>query len=233
MKTLSTLVLIMTLARPALAETDAPTWGATLGASISAVLAMKPAPMTGRESVEATTALHAEQRRVFAEQAELKVLGAQLRDWSASLVTRPDAAVDTAVDEIMASLARMRAIVADCGHPVAEPPPALLEAFQHDVTAEKTCRADAKCIGKRRAEQAERDFFTVTVQPMCAADQDRETQRAFIVHENANPSGYVNVVDLHMAGAQIQQDEATLASFAAEYVKVRKHAWRGWHSECH
>jgi hypothetical protein len=97
-----------------------------------------------------------------------------------------------------------------------------------DVTKEKACRVDAKCMAKRREAQ----FVQNVVNPMCEADQEREEALSGIAHENANPSGYVNKLLLHRLGMNAQDAQEKLASLVPSYVKVRHHAWKGWRSEC-
>jgi hypothetical protein len=101
------------------------------------------------------------------------------------------------------------------------------------VAKEKACRADKKCMADRAARKAEEQFFATVVQPMCQADQERESALADMAHERANPSGYVNKVLLHDLGATVQAAQEQLAAMLPSYVKVRHHPWRGWRTECH
>ena len=100
------------------------------------------------------------------------------------------------------------------------------------VTNERACRADKKCVDARAAKKAEAAFFAAVVSPMCAADKAREMAAADMAHERANPSGYVDKKKLYDDGAIIQQSKEQLAAMASEYSKVRRHAWRGWKTEC-
>jgi hypothetical protein len=96
------------------------------------------------------------------------------------------------------------------------------------VATEKACRTNAKCMEKRR----EKAFLHDVVEPMCQADQEREDAVKSIARENANPSGYVDKVLLHNLGATAQDAQDRVTAMTPAYVKVRKHPWRGWRSEC-
>jgi hypothetical protein len=101
--------------------------------------------------------------------------------------------------------------------------------LQASVDKEKSCRADAKCMGAR----AEVTFEESVVTPMCVADKERETAVADLAHERANPSGVVDLNRLHMDGEEIQTHQSEIAALVPQYVAFRHHPWRGWRSECH
>jgi hypothetical protein len=87
-------------------------------------------------------------------------------------------------------------------------------------------------MAARRVKRAEEQTFNDVIRPMCLADQDREEAAADMAHEKANPSGYVDVVQLHDLGARVQAAREQLQALTPAYVKARHHAWQGWRTEC-
>lgn len=159
----------------------------------------------------------------------------------------PDAALDSTADAALAALNRMREIEAKFksgadriaagqvtfASVAVEIPGGADDAIRARVSAERACRADAKCISKREADAAEKEFVSTVVGPMCDADQTRESASATIANERANPSGVVDLDALHTAGEQLQGAKITLKNLAPVYAKARHHPWNGWRTECH
>jgi hypothetical protein len=148
--------------------------------------------------------------------------------------TTADADLDAMPENARPTFARLIEVAADLENKTitAEQKATAVEAavgtVREGVAKERACRADAKCMAKRK----EKAFFTQVVQPMCQADQEREGALQGIAREKANPSGYVDKVFLHSLGASAQQAQDTLTAMTPDYVKFRKHPWRGWRSEC-
>jgi hypothetical protein len=176
-------------------------------------------------------------RRLVADQAESEALLAEAQkytpDWFESATEEQLA---HAVPDALRTLARLNGISIDLGHP---PPPDLAARvaaakgeLQGMVDKERACRVDARCTAARAAKRAEAEFVSSTVDPMCELDQRREQAIAYMAHEQANPSGYVDRVLLHQLGADIQSYREQLASYMPQFLKVRHRAWRGWRAEC-
>jgi hypothetical protein len=78
------------------------------------------------------------------------------------------------------------------------------------------------------AEDAAR---TNVVLPLCQAIWGRDQARATIDHENANPSGVVNLKGLHDAGNDLQMLRAQIAALTPQYVAARHHDFTKWEDE--
>jgi|CZKU01.1.fsa_nt_gi hypothetical protein len=107
-----------------------------------------------------------------------------------------------------------------------------LEQIRAAVTREQTCQADKKCMADRAARKAEEKFFAEVVSSLCVADKDREQAQADIARERANPSGVVSLSALHEAGERVQVAQDQIRALGPAYTAVRKHAFRGWRTEC-
>lgn len=162
-----------------------------------------------------------------AERAQLKVDLAGMQP--AALESMSDADVADLGDVARGKVARLRELAepmddANVG--------ALLASIDAMLAAEQGCRATPKCMVDRAARKAEEKFFADVVAPMCDADQRREAATAEMVRERSNPSGYVDKSIMYGAGETILRSQDTIHALGPAYAKVRKHAFRGWRSEC-
>jgi hypothetical protein len=177
------------------------------------------------------------QSRVSTEQMELRELMAKVVLWQPSaLETLSDGDLDTVPDQAKNTLQRMSIVEQDIGQSVPEAtkePIQDLDEILRFVAKEKACRAEKKCMADRAAKRAEEEFRTAVVSPMCEAEQSIVAASNAMARERANPSGYVDKVLLHDAGATIQAAHEQLAAMGPAYMKVRHHPWRGWSTECH
>jgi hypothetical protein len=82
-----------------------------------------------------------------------------------------------------------------------------------------------------RVIAAEQDVRERVVSYVCQSDLLLEQNRAEMVHERANPSGYVDKGLLHKIGSDIQYYQEQLATLAPQYQAVRHHAFAGWRTE--
>ncbi len=78
------------------------------------------------------------------------------------------------------------------------------------------------------AEEKAREEIIV---PLCQSLWERDNARALIAHERGNPSGVVNLHDLHVAGEDIQNTEASIRALKPLYAAFRHHAFTTWQSE--
>lgn len=123
-----------------------------------------------------------------------------------------DADLDGAVALVQSQVDRVAAILTDLGQP-----PDPQNVSQPTVTAalvakEKSCRATPQCMIARQAKALREEI--------CALVAEIQNMRERIRIERANPSGVVDLVELHDDGEIIQNDQAALASKKAEYLKL-------------
>ena len=204
----------------ALADGPPPSLGATYQAAI------------GRCASEADHA--ACWQRTKAEYAELQALLATEAKYTPAWAEQASPAeLAGAHAEYIAAVAHTLPILRRWGVPVPPVTAAITEALDALVAGEQACRATPKCMAAREAAKADAVFFEATVQPMCQADQDRESAIAGQVHERANPSGVVSLSRLHELGAEQQAAQARIAALGPEYAAHRHHGWAGWRTECH
>jgi hypothetical protein len=180
-----------------------------------------------------------ERKRLQDEAAEVVAIGARF----GALSTAPwyaDASEDdlNSVDaNVSTAMARLAVIAADLGQDrqpdsVTAPIAASTAGIPQRVATERACRASTSCMADRAAKKAEVVFYETVVTPMCAADKSRDLARADIARERANPSGTVDRTVLHADGLAIQTAQKSFADLTPRYAKTRRHAWRGWKSEC-
>lgn len=168
--------------------------------------------------------------RVLQERAEASALGTRILSWQPDgLQSLSDAELALVAAQYRVAAARLNAIAADLV-PGSQLTPKQLDAAcakeAARIAKEKACRASKPCM-------AERDFDARELPAMCAADQQLGEDRAGMAREKANPSGVVDLELLHRYGVAIQTDQAILAGFLPEFAMAKRHAWRGWHLECH
>lgn len=78
------------------------------------------------------------------------------------------------------------------------------------------------------AEQKGRDEIVV---PLCEATWELANARADIARERANPSGVVDLHELHVAGEEVQNAQDNIALLRPRYLAFRRHAFSDWKSE--
>ena len=181
--------------------------------------------------------------RMAVEKTELDALIAKISIWQPrgyqdagdGVEGLTDADLDSLIPDARAALRRIAEIQLDLGTrrpdagDAAEKGIAEIERFQAN---ERACRSDKKCMADRAARKAEEKFFAETVAPLCETDKEREQALADIAHERANPSGVVSLSALHEAGARVQDAQDRIRTLSPAYTAVRKHAFRGWRTEC-
>jgi hypothetical protein len=86
-----------------------------------------------------------------------------------------------------------------------------------DVAKEKSCRATPQCMIDRQAKALQED--------MCAIIGEIHDMQERMRIERANPSGVVDLAELHDDGQIIQNDQAMLAAKKAEYLKLTHKAF--------
>ena len=124
-----------------------------------------------------------------------------------------DTDLDGAVALVQGQVDRVAAIDTDVGAPVTSN--ANIVTHTAELAAkEKACRASALCMAARRAK--------ALVQDICAAIAEIQSMQERMRIEHANPSGVVDLVELHDDGEIIQRDQAILARDKSEYLKVGK-----------
>lgn len=102
------------------------------------------------------------------------------------------------------------AAAADAAKQAAE---AWADATRKAVAAEQACRASPICMGGRAAE------------PLCEVIRDRREAVRAMATERSNPSGVVDLRNLHDLGAQIQRNDQQIVEMKAEYARVAKRAF--------
>lgn len=80
------------------------------------------------------------------------------------------------------------------------------------VAKEVACRADAKCMAQRQVD--------ATASSICANLGNIRVLTARIAAERANPSGVVDLADLHSSGEDIQIAQANVAGLKVQYAKL-------------
>jgi len=70
-----------------------------------------------------------------------------------------------------------------------------------------------------------------TIVPLCEALWTIDDARAEITREKSNPSGVVDLHELHVAGEAIQNAQEKVARLRPRYLAFRHHAFSDWHSE--
>ena len=109
--------------------------------------------------------------------------------------------------------ARVAEIAADLGIP-AQDWRASDAKTADEVTREQTCRATPQCMADRQAK--------ILRATMCADLAEIREMQERIKIERANPSGVVDLRELHDDGDIIQRDQARVAAKKAEYVKIAR-----------
>jgi hypothetical protein len=148
-----------------------------------------------------------------------------------------DADLNSLPASVSSSMARLAAIAVDLGEDhlpdsVTAPVAASTAGIPQRVATERACRTNNSCMADRAAKKAEVLFYENVVAPMCVADKNRDLARADIARERANPSGVVDRNALHAASAAIHTAQKSFEDLTPQYAKTRRHAWRGWKSEC-
>lgn len=159
------------------------------------------------------------QRQLEAEKAEAGKLG---RDLMAEAqhpefrVRMSDVALAGYVATVRAREARINAIMIDLGHKPVDPT-AFGDAAAAEVAKEQACRVDSGCMAGRQA--------AALAQTICSNLNEIRTMQERIRIERANPSGVVDLAELHDDGEIIQRDQANVDASKASYVKVTKKAF--------
>jgi hypothetical protein len=78
---------------------------------------------------------------------------------------------------------------------------------------------------------AEENARATIIVPLCEATWALENAKAAIAHEKANPSGVVDLHQLHLAGQEIQQRQAEIDALKPRYLTFRHHPFTGWRAE--
>jgi hypothetical protein len=111
---------------------------------------------------------------------------------------------------------RLAAIRVDLKMAPATPDGFFIE-WERLVTKEKACRADTKCMADRQAAEL--------AKPLCVNVAQIRFLQDRIKTEKANPSGVVDLADLHSTGEDIQIIQARLANNKAAYFAATKRAF--------
>jgi hypothetical protein len=69
------------------------------------------------------------------------------------------------------------------------------------------------------------------VVPLCDAYTDLENLRADLAREKSNPSGVVNLAELHKIGEMIQSAQDAIKELTPKYTAFRHHAYTSWRDE--
>ena len=120
------------------------------------------------------------------------------------------------VATVRAREARINAIMIDLGHKPVDPT-AFGDSAAAEVAKEQACRADSVCMAGRQT--------AALVKTICINLNEIRTMQERIRIERANPSGVVDLVELHDDGEIIQRDQAIVDASKASYVKIAKKAF--------
>jgi hypothetical protein len=95
--------------------------------------------------------------------------------------------------------------------------------------AEKKVRSSAEHLALvLSAEARAREEIVV---PLCRSIWERDSAKAEIAHERANPGGVVDLHELHVAGEDVQNQEVTIRMLSPRYAAFRGHPFTDWKSE--
>lgn len=98
----------------------------------------------------------------------------------------------------------------------------IVKAIAEDVSKERACRASKKCLDARVAAHREEQM----AQEVCDANDMREDTLRRIAYEKANPTGVVDLRQLHDLGQDLQSETPALAAMKANFTKVTGKNWR-------
>jgi hypothetical protein len=113
---------------------------------------------------------------------------------------------------------RIGIIFADLGLPKQDSQ-ASMASVASKVAAELTCRADTQCMAARQAK--------ALASRMCSNIAMIRNMQERIRVERANPSGVVDLAELHDDGDIIQRNQAELAQAKAQYLTLTHKAFEG------
>jgi len=204
------LLLSLTIAAPAIAQ------GHDWGQACTGLRGQQQVECQ-RAQVQAQIAAAQRQQAVAKEKAEmLAILQRQLQEARAPGFLASLSAADLAAypTKIRSENARVAEIFADLGLPKQDEQTAqAAEAETTDkVAKEQTCRATPQCMTDRQAKALRAD--------MCADIAEIKDMQERISIERANPSGVVDLRELHDDGDTIQRDQAKLATEKSAYAKL-------------
>lgn len=100
----------------------------------------------------------------------------------------------------------------------------IVKAIAEDVSKERACRASKKCLDARVAARREEQAKQLA-QEVCAANDMREDTLRRFAFEKANPSGVVDLRQLHDLGQALQSETPELAAMKANFAKVTGRTW--------
>jgi hypothetical protein len=84
---------------------------------------------------------------------------------------------------------------------------------------------------KEKAVAAEKQAREDVIVPLCDAHITLENLYASMARERANPSGVVNLAELHQIGRMIQETKDEIAAQTPAYVAYRHHGYTKWQDE--
>lgn len=104
-------------------------------------------------------------------------------------------------------------------------------ASESPALAAYLAKVDAWSAAEDAVLAAETKARADVIVPLCDAHTNLENLQADLAREKTNPSGVVDLAELHKIGRMIQVAQGQIAELNPQYAAVRKHPYAGWASE--